>query len=81
MSDKINNGGPAYPQNEYSAYEPYREGMSLRDYFAGQVLIAIGNWTPGTDVPSYEFSEMRKRRAEWAYRQADAMLAARKAGE
>lgn len=43
MTDKINNGGPAFPQNDLSGYgmgpAGYGNGgMSLRDWFAGQVL-------------------------------------------
>ena len=69
MAQPKPDGGPAFPG-------VYREvglaGMSLRDYFAGQVLsgeAANGGWD-GT-------KEMEKRIAEWCYKQADAMIAAR----
>jgi hypothetical protein len=63
MSDKLNGGGPAFP------FAEYHPGMSLRDWFAGQAMAAIGN-------ACYErYSHM----AQDAYEIADAMLAARKA--
>ena len=50
--------------------------MSLRDYLAGQALVAMGTWSPG------KFGDIRGKnallgRARWAYDQADAMLEAR----
>lgn len=58
--------------------------MSLRDYFAGQALVgeisANGDDTlsipPGGTVEE-ALARDAKRRAEWCYRQADAMLKAR----
>lgn len=38
MSAKVN-GGPAFPQGNMSPV--LGEGMTLRDYFAGQALVAI----------------------------------------
>ena len=43
------------------------QGMSLRDYFAGQALADLS----ANDAPAWA-------KAEWAYECADAMLAARK---
>lgn len=76
MSAPINDGGPAFPspttyhlngQVEYGTF-----GMSLRDWFAGQVLAGIMSARSYTDV------------AEWvparAYEIADAMLAERSKG-
>lgn len=72
----IDNGGPAFPA--HLAYSPEggahiaseyfadSEGMSLRDWFAGQAL--AGRMTHMADQPL----------AEYCYRIADAMLAARK---
>lgn len=37
MSDKINDGGPAFPCDENNEYKAY-PGMSLRAYFAGQAM-------------------------------------------
>lgn len=80
MTDKIDDGGPAFPTkgpprkirtatSEY--YEDENHGMSLRDWFAGQALAGIcaHNDTWGlTDAPL----------AKAAYQIADAMLSARK---
>lgn len=47
-----NDGGaafpmPAGPKDGYgNPTNPPQRGMSMRDYFAGQALIAIGSWTP-----------------------------------
>ena len=70
MSDKINNGGPAFPQIDNSGQNG--EGMSLRDWFAGQAIA----WAGMKEWASYD----EKHAAERAYRLADAMLAARKGG-
>lgn len=62
MSDKINDGGPAFPALNVCGQS---NGMSLRDYFAAQIVPHVGAGDP-------------KYRAEYAYKLADAMLAARK---
>jgi hypothetical protein len=59
MSDKIKDGGPAFPQpctdQGYSANSPYDMaggGMSLRDYFAAkamQALISAGEFIIDSD--------------------------------
>ena len=60
-------GGPAFPVQHREGGPD--EGMSLRDYFAGQALVGIlMNFGPS---PS-------KYRAGQAYEFADAMLEARK---
>lgn len=63
-----NTGGPAFPVT--AGQSVYAHGMTLRDWFAGQ---ALAN------------PEICKRDDEWpqrtAYSFADAMLAAREAGE
>jgi hypothetical protein len=66
MSDKF--------EDEVQAAFPdrYRDGMTLRDYFAAEALSSpvcleislLNNWD-------------NERRSEWAYKQADAMLKAR----
>lgn len=66
-----NDGGPAYPHcYEESGHPRWREsqGMSLRDYFAGQALAGICAAGGG---PKYDFI------AAHAYALADAMLKAR----
>jgi hypothetical protein len=71
MSAPINDGGPAFPNLGYNA-EKLLNGMSLRDWFAGQAMTAIiGNLYC---TPETTFKEISGR----AYAQADAMLAARK---
>lgn len=69
---KVNDGGPAFPvaeTHEIASELPWTQGMTLRDWFAGQALVGIyadsdRQWTP-------------KLRAEIAYAAADAMLAER----
>lgn len=60
---KINDGGPAFPgENEVHFFE----GMSLRDWFAGQAMAGVlANEGWSRDI------------ATIAYATADAMLAAR----
>lgn len=82
---KIEDGGPAYPfaATDQSNVERQTNGMSLRDYFAGQALVGIGTWMPVPEVgyPHLTSQKTLKQRSEWAYAQADAMIAARKGGE
>jgi len=66
MTEK-DNGGPAFPT--VAGQTVYSNGMSLRDYFAGQALRA--------GIISGDWDTSMKWRAECAYRIADAMLAAR----
>lgn len=53
------------------------DDAALRDTFASQALIGMGTWMPAGFV-NLNTDEAAKSRAEFAYRQADAMLAARK---
>ena len=76
MSTPINDGGPAFPVACSANGTPLRvsyqdtEGMSLRDWFAGQAMAAfLGR----EDEHIYGHGKV----AELAYQQADAMLAAR----
>lgn len=79
---KQTDGGIAFPLSRESEgwFEP---GMSLLDYFAGQALVALGNWSPTqTGVTMQKWpppDEIKRLRAEWAYQQAAAMLEARAA--
>lgn len=68
---KIDDGGPAYPHG-YSAQANSMPGMSLRDFFAAQMLPRIGTGWPNI--------ENRDLLARQAYQMADAMISARKAG-
>ena len=75
MSDKIEDGGAAFPWREDGGGGYYQHvGMSLRDWFAGQ---AVAGWMASTPE-NYLVDETKS--AELAYIVADAMLAARKAG-
>lgn len=72
MSER--NGGPEFPA--LCADGAIKEGMSLRDWFAGQALAGIiaSYANPGAvEMPESEFA------ARKAYAYAAAMLAARKA--
>ena len=68
MSDR-QDGGPAFPCEEIKQAIPvWHNGMTLRDYFAGQALAGFCD----TDIP---FSP--RGAAERCYAIADAMLAER----
>ena len=76
MSSEVENP-PAFPSGwPEQGYEP-GYGMSLRDYFATAALTGIGTWMPTTSHADLTLDWALQLRAEWAYRQADAMLAAR----
>ncbi len=68
-----NDGGPAFPHwvgsDPCNPLEP-RDGMSLRDWFAGMALQGFVSRTPFPDGPWTEAGDC-------AYKIADAMLAAR----
>lgn len=80
----INDGGPAFPQCEWSSPEVrgQMKGMSLRDWFAGQALMGemasqspdVGEWKNDTGT------DHLLKRATFLYRFADAMIAARNGG-
>jgi hypothetical protein len=38
---KDNDGGPAFPRSANPPYNSFANGMSLRDYFAGQALAGL----------------------------------------
>jgi hypothetical protein len=77
MSAEINDGGPAFPQAGHTLpsgnYEWPVEGMSLRDWFAGQALAGL---VFHNDYGARSDDEI----ANGAYAYADAMIAARKGG-
>ena len=66
----INDGGPAFPVNGPNGDHP---GMSLRDWFAGQVLNGVVS--AFDQRPDAYFDDQRAARL--AYQTADAMLKAR----
>ena len=79
MTDTSNNP-QAYPCLDSSGYglSMRDPGMTLRDYFAGQALIAMGTWSI-SNVPLFTAdADIWAARARAAYEQADAMLKARK---
>lgn len=72
-SKKIEDGGPAFARSaaEHGHGGHYeQDGMSLRDWFAGQAL--ANQYAQHEGDPN--------KVAEWAYHIADAMIAARRAG-
>ena len=83
MIAEINDGGPAFPRvTEYdSSWERIHdgaEGMSLRDWFAGQALSQIGNEYVARGQIGRQAQEHAMAIAAHAYNIADAMIAARK---
>ena len=68
-------GGPAFPVHPDMAAQlgcvpsSSDAGMTLRDYFAAKAMQAM------VSVPDFDMSH--ESYADWAYRQADAMLKAR----
>jgi hypothetical protein len=91
--ERIEDGGPVFPaeihgsthEGEYTGkrdvYLNLSGGMSLRDWFAGQALIALMSnkaWVTGLDAHCERFClEFRPELARSAYETADAMLKAR----
>jgi hypothetical protein len=69
MNDKPKNP-PAFPLSDEAHIT--NEGMTLRDYFAGQLVAGI-SCSDTLQTPEIE--------AEWAYKMADAMLAEREKGQ
>ena len=87
MSEQ-DNGGPAFPMSAhpdhgYGPGESVKEGMTLRDWFAGQALAGILAHDASIDsaMPTESIRDTLTRTVEcWAirsYRIADAMLKAR----
>lgn len=84
-SKTIDQGGPAFPELGNVGYKSdwqSENGMSFRDWLAGQMLVGMGTWmpVPASGCPSLHSDETLRARAEIAYRQADAMIAVRKVG-
>ena len=73
---KINDGGPAFPEaiavGPAGDVYPGFSGMSLRDWFAGQIASGMAAYS-GTSGVSYGPGEIAGR----SYEIADAMLLAR----
>ncbi len=94
MATERDRGGPAFPQiargayssrdGGYTQYPCAEDGMTLRDYFAGQALIGVIQSSglsriDKTDEPwTKEGITYNQWASQAAYKIADAMLAARK---
>ena len=82
MTTKPDDGGPAFPSEQGETEngrwnQTYDPGMSLRDYFAGQVagaVVADMLTTPGSDNTCLPLA------AKLSYALADAMLVERAKG-
>lgn len=71
MSDKIKDGGSAFPQINDTPGYPAWPGVTLRDWFAGQALSCVyGRFEKGSDPAPVDL-------AVQAYFIADAMIAIR----
>lgn len=72
-------GGPAFPGGELPEHPKHPNGMSLRDWFAGQALGAV---IAATKNDTREHGEtLEQMFARKAYAVADAMLAACATGD
>lgn len=71
MSNEIKDGGPAFPVEHYTQSRYESTGMTLRDYFAAK-------WLQGFVANPSDTVLGPEDAAEFAYKVADAMLAARK---
>lgn len=68
MSTEIDDGGPAFPTPDF--HLAHERGMSLRDYFAAAALTGLlAHERYGSESPN--------KLADYAYDQADMMLARR----
>jgi hypothetical protein len=78
----IDDGGSAFPSDGLLEEGPFarREGMSLRDYFAGKCVGAVFTVTSGTAHPGVNGENLMPVVAKVSYALADAMIAARKEG-
>lgn len=84
MSAEINDGGPAFPMagstrewdDVKKQWKP-QDGMTLRDWFAGQALGHVAVYSLSNEWSSRGGPEWRNEAAREAYRFADAMIAAR----
>lgn len=82
MTSKPNQEERAFPLYRQSGV--FSEGMTLRDYFAGQAIIGIRAnpaeyWMKlgAKEAETFDETDTEETFARWAYNQADAMIAAR----
>ncbi len=83
MSDKVKDGGPAFPTEEFTPY-PHgggttsrKGGMTLRDWFAGQVLANFVMDQESLQALRHGAAPDNEWVASFCYAAADAMIAAR----
>jgi len=76
MSEKMEDGGFAFPRPGEHGFKPPEYGLTKRDWFAGQIAAGMASHS-GTQGLSFGPGSI----AERAYEVADAMLAARAAKE
>ncbi|OCC05081.1 hypothetical protein BA190_09200 [Labrys sp. WJW] len=76
LKGKVVFGGGRYDGAHVPEYQPIHEGMSLRDWFAGQALAGLAAY-PGREGERNEPHHF----ARWAYALADAMILARGGGD
>ena len=76
MKSTLNDGGPAFPG---PATTTNPQGMSLRDYFAGQALVPLLALMNASDTKGTRDGviELLQTMSEISYAAADAMLATR----
>lgn len=75
------NGGPAFPLHNHGTQTlgMHLSGMTLRDYFAGQVLGSVyASFIKDIYSGHCPYADWENGVAAYAYRMADAMLKARK---
>jgi len=72
MAEKTKGSGPAFPVNGPNGDSP---GMTLRDWFAGQIVIGLEVNIGANAWGSSKSGQ--QRRATYCYELADAMLAER----
>ena len=77
MADVIDDCGPAFPipAGPEPRTNDYFDGMTLRDYLAGQAL--SGELASQRDEVIYTTKNDQKGLADWCYQMADAMLKAK----
>ena len=78
MTAPINDGGQAFPVSD-TMHASGHDGMSLRDWFAGQALSGVA-YIMFTDLGGDDLADQTDTAAIWAYAFADAMLTTRAKG-